>query len=248
MDNVITIFSSPIPTRHHSPLVDLGVIEITDSEPEDTVNDDPFRTEQNEGNHKPSVLLPHRTADILEEHSPMDVDIPSAEAGPSTRLPVPDPFPDAPIVHIQPEADPQEVNTDSYTKHLALILEVIPDVLPEHAMNLVERLYPIHRSQVAERIVQDLFDSPSYPKIEKDSVGKGKGKRGASEMEDVSGAPPSRVKIDFASVDRPRPAGKNYRMLSLVSCPFAHELQSLHPADNQPRWPEPALRRILTHS
>jgi hypothetical protein len=233
MDDVITIFSSPIPTRHHSPLVDLGVIEITDSEPEDPVNDDPFRTDQNEGDPKLSVS-PHRTADILKEHSPMDVDIPSAEAGPSTRLPVPDPFPDTPIVHIQRETDPQEVNTDLFEKHLALILEVIPDVLPEHAMSLVERLYPIHRSQVAERVVQDLFDSPSYPKVEKAFVGKGKGKRKASEMEDALGAPPSRVKIDFASVDRPKPAGKNYTMLSLVSCPFAHELQLLHPADNQP--------------
>jgi hypothetical protein len=84
-------------------------------------------------------------------------------------------------------------------------------------MRLIEEFYPTHRDHVVERVVQNLFDASSYPKAEKDGVGKGKGKRKASEMEDASERPPLRAKIDFASVERPRPTGKNYRELALVS-------------------------------
>ena len=229
MDDVISIFSSPITTRDPPPRIDLGVIEITDSEPEELDNDHLFWTGLKKKNDIPN-LSPHRNTDNAKEDSPMDVDVdvPTTQAGPSTPLLVPDPFPEVPVIYIQPEVDlqtTQEPDADPYSKHLTLILEVIPDVLPTHAMELIEILYPTHKDRVAERILQDLFDDPSYPKAEKGVAGKGK--RKASELEDVLERHPSRVKIDFASVDRPKPTGKNYRKLALVSCPSVDGPQSL---------------------
>ena len=229
MDDVITIFSSPAATRDPPPRVDFGVIEITDSEPEELDNDDLFWT----GLKRNAIanVSPHRSTDNVKEDSPMDVDVavPTAQAGPSIPLLVPDPFPDVPVIHIQPEVDPQtmqEPGADSYSEHLALILEIIPDVLPTHAMELIKMLYPIHKDRVAEMVLLDLFEDPSYPKAEGGAAGKGK--RKAAELEGVLERPPSRVKIDFASVDRSKPTGRNYRKLALVSYPFADRPQSLY--------------------
>lgn len=229
MDDVISIFSSPATSRDPPPRVDLEVIEITDSEPEEVDRNDLLWAKLKRGSATPNVSF-HRHKGNPKEDSPMDVDIeiPSARAGPSTGVLVSDPFPEVPVIHIGSAADTQmiqDLDTDLHSKHLTLILEVIPDVLPTHIMGLIKRLYPTHKGQVAERILQDLFDNPSYPKVEKASVGKGK--RKAEELEDALEGPPSRVKIDFASVNRPKPSGKNYRKLTLVSRPSIDGPQSL---------------------
>jgi hypothetical protein len=222
MDDVISIFSSPAATRDPPLRVDLGVIEITDSEPEDLDSEDLFWTRPTKKATAHDTPL-HRNRNNVKADSPMDVDVavPVHRAGPSTPLPTPapDPFPHAPIILIDVETEAASQTTqgpdpDPYSKYLALVLEVIPDVLPEHAMDLIGKRHPTYKGQVVERVLQDLFDAPSYPKTEK---GKGKGKRKASEIEDVLERPPSRVKIDFGSVDRPKPTGKSYRALALVS-------------------------------
>lgn len=219
MDDVISIFSSPATSRDPPPRTDLEVIEITDSEPEEVDRNDLLWTELKQKRATPNLSF-HQHKGNLKEDSPMDVDadIPSVQAGPSTAIVVPDPFPEVSVIHIGSEADTrmmQEPDMDPHSKHLTLILEVVPDVLPAHITELIKQLYPAHKDRVVERILQDLFDNPSYPKAEKASVGKGK--RKAEELGDRLGGHPSRVKIDFASVDRPKPAGKNYRKLALVS-------------------------------
>ena len=219
MDDVITVFSSPIVASGPSHRVDLGVIEITDSEPEDLDNEDFFWT----GPKTVRNTSPHRNRHNVKEDSPMDVDLPAGQAGPSTPFLVPDPFPQVPVIHIEPGVEPQPTqgpDTDPYSNYLALVLEVVPNVLPKHAAKLIETRHPTYKDQVVERVLQDLFDDPSYPKVESPAERKWKAKRKASEMEDVSEKPPSRVKIDFASVDRPKPTGRNYKKLALVSCTF----------------------------
>lgn len=214
MDNIITIFSSP--ARRPPPATDLGVIDITDSEPEDLDNIDPFWTEQ-----KKTVgidAFPRLYKDVAKGDSPMDsVEVPTSMAGPSTRSPVPDPFPDAPVFAGVDSQTTQEADIDPYSKHLALILEVIPDILPQRALELIEELYPVYGDQVGEWVVQKMLDDPPSPKVASDVVVTGKGKRKASEMEGAGEEPPSRIKVDFASVNRPGPTGKNYRTLTLVS-------------------------------
>lgn len=175
----------------------------------------------------------------------VDVDVPGILAGPSAPQPAPDPFPQVPVIHTKQEVEPQTTqgsNTDPYSQHLALVLEVIPDVLPKHAIELIEMCLPTYKDQVVERVLQDLFDNPSYPKAEKGVAGKWKAKRKASEMEDVLGRPPLRVKIDFASVNRLKPAGKNYKRLSLVSCaPADGPPLARDQADDSPFILEPAF-------
>jgi len=223
MHDVITIFSSPAATSDPRPRVDLGLIEITDSEPEDFGTDDFLWTPSRKKDPIPKISL-HRNRDNAKEGSPMDVDVdvPTAQAGPSAPSVIPDPFPQVPAIHTEPWSEPQTTrgpDTDPYSAHLALVLEVIPDVLPKYATELIEMRHPAYGDQVVERVLQDLFDDPSYPKDEKGATGKWKAKRKASEMDDVLAGPPPRVKVDFASVDRPKPAGKNYPKLALVSWP-----------------------------
>lgn len=227
MDDVISVFSSPAVIRDPPPRVDLGVIEITDSEPEELDGDHLFWTGLWKENAT-SNAFPHRNRDNVKEDSPMDVDVnmPTTLAGPSTALSGPDPFPEVPVIHVQAVADPQTTQEpDPHSKHLALVLEIIPDVIPTHAVELIERHYHTYKDQVAERVLQELFDNPSYPKVEKAVAGKGK--RKASEMEDLLERPPSRVKIDFASADRPKPTRGSYRTLALVSRLPVNESQSL---------------------
>lgn len=215
MDDVIYVFSSPA-TRILSPPADLGVVVITDSEPEDLDKDDILW----KGRRKETTQIDpssHRRKDCVKEDSPMNTDAPTAQAGPSSHSPAPISFPDAPVVHIQP--DPQEEDVDPYSEHLSLVVEVIPDILPQYALEMIKTNYPTHGNKVGEWVVQSLFDNSSYPKAEKVEAGKQKGKRKASELEDVAEGPLLRVKIDYTTVDRPRPTGKNYRELSTVSCP-----------------------------
>lgn len=58
---------------------------------------------------------------IVKANSSMNMGVPTAEAGPSSNPTVSHPFPDVPPIDIDP-----------HSKHLALVLEVIPDVVLEH--------------------------------------------------------------------------------------------------------------------
>jgi hypothetical protein len=250
MNDVIHILSSPA-TRDPPPRVDLGVVEITDSEPE---GDDLLWTELMQETAQPDASS-HRCKDCVTEHSTMNFEIPVSQAGPSSRSPAPDPFPDAPVIHIQPGVGPQEVDKDPYSKHLSLVLEFLPDVPPQHVLELIEKNYLTYRDQVGEWVIRSLFDDPSRPKIEDGVAGERKGKRKASEMEDVAEPPPT-IKIDYTSVDRPKPTGKNYREVSLVSCPSSRTLilpallMGKYAVQNQlytdfPRIPVTHVRRIF---
>jgi hypothetical protein len=106
----------------------------------------------------------------------MDFDVLAAEAGPSSH-PALDPFPHEPPIIVQLEAlDRREADTDPYSKHLAHVLELIPEVLPEHASQLIEELYPTYGDEVGGWVIQNLLSNPSYPRTEKFGVGKGKKK------------------------------------------------------------------------
>lgn len=219
MDNAIYVPSSPT-TPDPSLRVDLGVVEITDSEPEDLGNYDLIWIGQSQEAVQGDASF-HQQNGRVKEGSPMDIDAPDAQLGPPPPL---DPLPDAPPIHDHPEVYPQEADPDPYSKHLSLVLEVVPDVLPQHALGLIEMHYPTHKDQVVQWVLQSLFDDPSYPKVEMATAEQRKGKRKASEMEDGTEEPPPKLKIDFSNVDRPKPTGKNYRKLALVSLPLLRML------------------------
>jgi len=175
IDTTLSTFSQKSP----SPKAKGG----TDFESRNLNNDNLFWTGLSMKNATPSVS-PHLNGDDMENDPPMDigVDVPTVQPGRSGPLQA-----------------PNRLLQDPFSEHLTLVLEVIPDVLPSHAMELIKKSHFPYQDQVVEEVLQGLLDDPSYPT----------------------------AKIDFASVDRPKPAGKNYRTLTLVSCPFTNGPRSI---------------------
>ena len=100
-----------------------------------------------------------------------------------------------------------------WQRYVAQILEIVPDVLPSHVLELVERYIDAHDQNVTERVLEVLFESTNYPKAS--NKGKGKRKRADDDEGDV-GLSRSKRKVDYASKNRERPRGQWYIELSLV--------------------------------
>jgi len=176
----------------------------TDSEPGDPDNDKLFWTGLSMKNAAPSVS-PRLDRNDMRDDPPIiiDVDVLTVQPGSSSPLLAPD-----------------RLIQDPFSEYLALVLEVMPDVLPEHAMELIKKSQFPYKDQVVEEVLQDLLDDPSHPK----------------------------VKTDFGSVKRPTPTGKNYRTSALVSCPSTDGLPLVPRQVNDHLCHlEPAFCRLSTH-
>lgn len=106
---------------------------------------------------------------------------------------------------IAEERDPLDV-------HIAQILEIIPDVLPEHVRKLVTR--SSHQDRVVEQVLHTLFENPTYPKLDK--KGKGKRRRDDEDNEAERERTRTKSKVDYESKERRREGGPNYSILSMV--------------------------------
>ncbi|KAF7305009.1 hypothetical protein MKEN_01215900 [Mycena kentingensis (nom. inval.)] len=124
------------------------------------------------------------------------------------------------------EDAPQPKDSSEY---LAQILEVLPDVVPEHAESLVRAQLALTPHDVLAPVLHSLFEDPAYPKVDR----KGKRKRVEPEEEDNVRNKP-KPKIDYASKDRPYAGGVHYAQLCL------DQLQV-----DYPFIPKPYIRRIL---
>ncbi|TFK49205.1 hypothetical protein OE88DRAFT_398971 [Heliocybe sulcata] len=94
---------------------------------------------------------------------------------------------------------------------LAQVLEIVPDVEPEHAIDLIERVREIKENKgeeanvgnVVEAVLHNLFESANYPKLDRKGKGRntgGIGKRGRDEeFEGEAGPLAKKVKLDFDS-------------------------------------------------
>lgn len=116
------------------------------------------------------------------------------------------------------EALEPEPDVDPISKYVARVLEIIPDVEPDHLLNLVTTCLPTYGDQVVEHVLHSLFEDPTYPKAEK----KGKCKRKQIDDDpDGHGIPSKRTKIDYGNKDRPYTGGVHYADLALVlPCAF----------------------------
>ncbi|TCD66626.1 hypothetical protein EIP91_001093, partial [Steccherinum ochraceum] len=127
---------------------------------------------------------------------------------PPPRLPTPPPF--------EPPEDPLSM-------FVAQVLEIIPDVEPDHVLSLVTLHYEEYKDKVVEPVLHALFEDPNYPKLDK------KGKRKRIEPEErgeesssvakrrVSEAPVALpvLELDYADERRPHPPGPYYDELSI---------------------------------
>lgn len=121
---------------------------------------------------------------------------------------------------------PPEVDADPFSVYVAQVLEIIPDVDPDHVLSLIINQHETYKDKVVEPVLHLLFEDPDYPKADK----KGKRKREEEPVESVSVTRRRlvEVEVDYASEVRARPSGTFYQELSIVSLSFP---QVLHDVD-----------------
>ncbi|KAF8064103.1 hypothetical protein FPV67DRAFT_1782451 [Lyophyllum atratum] len=170
----------------------------------------PLFLPSDEENNPPPVPRPRTPAERFH----IDVDMEENLAMYSPVVP----RAETPIKEPEPDLDPQSTA-------IARILEIVPDVEPDHLLSLVINQMLARPDQnvgdVVEHILHGLFEDPKYPKVDR----KGKGKRKQTEEErQPGGSPTKKPKIDYRDKDRPFQRGVHYADLALehlqVSFPF----------------------------
>lgn len=106
-----------------------------------------------------------------------------------------------------PDAIPEVAEVDPMDRYLSLVLEVVPDIDPEHAMSLIRQNLTTHGNEVVERILHHLLENPSYPKVDK------KGKKRKREESPTSSSAPA---CNYANIKREFSGGPNYSTIALV--------------------------------
>jgi len=121
---------------------------------------------------------------------------------------------------VGPDPDPEPVDTLTFAK----VLEIVPDVQPDHITALVHSYLdrdgePMSVNLLVEQILHQLLETPDYPKVEK----KGKKRRNAEEPDETGDRengverPKKKVKIDYRMTQRSKVPSVPYGNLALVS-------------------------------
>ena len=111
-----------------------------------------------------------------------------------------------------PNSAKQPLQDSDCDRYVAQVAEIIPDADPAYVALLIKDHFNSLRDGVLEAVLHQLFENPDYPKLTKD---KGKGKRKREDADD-EGGPQAKVKIDYASRDRPAVGGPHYDKVSEV--------------------------------
>jgi hypothetical protein len=163
---------------------------------------------------------------------------------------------DRAAVEERANAVPREVaetsNSNPLDRLIASVLEIIPDVDPDHVMALFTANNPggdaERASQLLEPILHSLFENGNYPKRQVEA------KRKRQEEGDVPKAGPSQhkkkkietvIKMNVATIDRPPIASMDYYELSMVCQTYATRDASYLPLvlawGEVPLHPDPLL-------
>ena len=108
-------------------------------------------------------------------------------------------------------------DSDPVSACVARVLEIVPDVEPDHLTKLVTSTASTHgRSEVLQHVLHILFEDPKYPKS--DPKGKGKRKRADDEDIDKQSGGSKRPKVDsgYGDLSRVFTGGPDYLDLALV--------------------------------
>lgn len=143
------------------------------------------------------------TPPVLEEPDPESAPEPESD-------PEPEPEPEG-EASVEREDDPIAALADQVDAYVAQILEIIPDVLPSHIYELIEKHLPTYGSKVVEPILHLLFEDPSYPKVDRN----GKRKRVEQDDDDEQRRKPQ--PMDYGNKDRKFEGGEHYVDLATVS-------------------------------
>ncbi|KAH8112643.1 hypothetical protein DFH11DRAFT_1511497 [Phellopilus nigrolimitatus] len=114
---------------------------------------------------------------------------------------------EAPVSAVNNVARDEAVNP--IDEYLSQILEVVPDVQPEHVVALITQHLPAYGDQVVMTVLHLLFESP-YPKVQRN-----KGKR-KQDADDAESRPPAKApKKDYGTRNRPYEGGAHYIEMSI---------------------------------
>ena len=178
-------------------------------------------TKANGATVKAPLFLP---GDDEENHPPQEA--------PSLDLEMIHPSQPPTVVVDTPENETQNLllaeffEPDPESATVARVLEIIPDVEPDHLVALVRKHAQEHPADtLVEHIVHRLFEGSPYPRVDR----KGKGKRKQADEADVgrdgvadaddNATPSKRIRIDYATISRPFTGGVHYANLALVRIP-----------------------------
>ncbi|KAK0491629.1 hypothetical protein IW261DRAFT_1324475 [Armillaria novae-zelandiae] len=113
---------------------------------------------------------------------------------------------------------------------LAQVLEIVPDVEPTYAQELIAKNLPTFGDKVVETVLHSLFEDAGYPKAEK--------KRKAASGSGSGGSVAKKARVDdevnYASIDRPFAGGDDYAELAIDQLTL-----------DFPNMPKPFLRKLL---
>lgn len=107
---------------------------------------------------------------------------------------------------------------------LVQVLEIVPDVEPAYAQQLIERNLPTYGAKVVETVLHTLLEDRSYPKVTKKRKAAGPGSTSSKK------AKVANVAVDLGRTDRPFEGGPHYTELAVVRC---HSITS-SPTDSHP--------------
>ena len=156
------------------------------------------------GSLQKPIAVPPFLPDGEEHDLPQAV---SPRAGPYTATIVVDEIPEELPQPIHDDVLPPP-DVDPMDAYVARVLEIIPDVQPAHVVSLLEQLVQTHQDDVVEVVLHNLFEDPTYPKIDR------KGKRKAED--DTDERPTSKMKIDYGDKLRVMQAGPLYVEIAMV--------------------------------
>jgi len=108
-------------------------------------------------------------------------------------------------------------DADARRKCLARVLEIIPDVEPDHLARLINNALVKHGSaRVLEHVLHGIFEKPNYPKVKVNSSKKTE-RAGQNNLTKVVGGA-SKPKFDYGYGNKSRPftGGADYPELALV--------------------------------
>lgn len=196
------------PSRSRNQLLPLASASTENMPSSNQRSSKPGKSERDEENNPPP-----RTSDPPPVRQDFAVEIEDVSMG---QVTVEDLF------QPEPESQAMETEQDTPSKMLAQVLEVVPDVQPDHAVELLSQQPNASPDEVVQAVIHALFEAP-YPKVDR------KGKRKAV---DENAGQHKRARLDesdYAKLDRPYTGGVYYSDLSMVSLllRFPHCLRSL---------------------
>lgn len=207
MDNAIgTALSSPRAPNvsHPSPAKYFGVLD-----------DSPDAGPSYERSAAPPRSLPQVARGQLL-HAIPNLSFPSFGSGPAGSRVAPIDVDNGPEPPVSEQVHGTVLNSDPVSACMARVLEILPDVEPDHLTHLVTGAVSTHGSGVLEHVLHVLFEDSKYPKI--DAKGKGKRKYADDGDNDAQAGSSKRPKVDFGYGDLSRAfkGGPDYPDLALV--------------------------------